>query len=131
MNSCTECIDGSFKCEKLRSITNLTISSYNIRNYFSYLLYIPLFLSGPIITFNNFYSQMRSPIPISFQYKALYFLRLMAAIFIMEWIMHNFYVVAIQNSHTWKGFSTLDMFCIGYWNLNLIWLKVFILNGNF
>ncbi|KAM0682196.1 glycerol transporter [Mitosporidium daphniae] len=127
IRSCAECQESLSYCGKIRSTTSLELDSYNVCNYFSYLLYTPLFLSGPIITFNNFCCQLKAPILISSKYKAWYLIRLLISILVMEWIMHNFYVVAIKNMRAWDGFSTLDMFCIGYLNLKLIWLKLLII----
>jgi D-alanyl-lipoteichoic acid acyltransferase DltB (MBOAT superfamily) len=45
----------------------------------------------------------------------------------METMIHFFYVVAIKDTDGWKGFSSLQIFTVGYINLNLIWLKLTVI----
>ena len=47
--------------EQIRSQETLDLSCYHVWNYVSYLLYVPLYLAGPISTFKNFASQLQSP----------------------------------------------------------------------
>ena len=42
-----------------RTTTRLDIEMYNFKNYIAYLMYPPLFLAGPIMTFNDFMWQVR------------------------------------------------------------------------
>ncbi len=37
------------------------LPSYSLLNYLAYTLYVPLYIAGPIITFNSFVSQLSSP----------------------------------------------------------------------
>ena len=41
------------------------LDSYNSLNYFAYVVYPPLYLAGPIMTFNDFYWQVNLPFGIS------------------------------------------------------------------
>ena len=41
--------------------------------------------------------------------------------------MHLFYVVAVKDTKSWTGFSSLEIFTLGYMNLNFIWLKLLII----
>jgi D-alanyl-lipoteichoic acid acyltransferase DltB (MBOAT superfamily) len=54
---CDECNSNSSPCEKGRIEKSLA-NGYNFVNYTTYLLYAPLFMAGPIISFNNFISQV-------------------------------------------------------------------------
>ncbi|KAJ2714909.1 glycerol transporter, partial [Coemansia spiralis] len=47
-------------------------SEYCFVNYWAYLLYPPLYLTGPIVTYNDFVSQMRRPVPPSAKSTVLY-----------------------------------------------------------
>ncbi|KAI8057108.1 glycerol transporter [Syncephalis plumigaleata] len=101
---------------------------YNYSNYLAYLFYIPLFLAGPIITFNNFVAQMRrKPTEITDKSTLLYALRVLGAILCMETMMHYFYVVTISKTHAWSGFTPFQISMVGYFNLKFIWLKLLII----
>lgn len=90
-----------------------------------YSLYAPLYMAGPIISFNNFTAQMNhSPNSIKIKNTILYGLRWIGAAFLMEIMMHLFYLIAIKDTKSWKGFSSLEIFTLGYFNLNFIWIKV-------
>ena len=36
------------------------------------------------------------------------------------------YVVAIKDTRTWQGASPMELSMVGFWNLIIIWLKVFV-----
>ena len=44
--------------QRRRIATSCQSADYNFINYLCFLLYCPLFLAGPIITFNDFISQV-------------------------------------------------------------------------
>ncbi|ORX97731.1 MBOAT-domain-containing protein [Basidiobolus meristosporus CBS 931.73] len=115
--------------EKERVNTPCSPSDYNYIYYLAYILYTPLFLAGPIITFNNFISQvLRFPSKaLSIRNTIIYGLRVLASILLMEILLHCFYVVSISKAKAWSGFSPLEMGMVGYLNLKLIWLKLFII----
>ncbi|KAI7866329.1 MBOAT, membrane-bound O-acyltransferase family-domain-containing protein [Spinellus fusiger] len=103
------------------------VSEYNYMYFLAYVLYTPLYLCGPIITFNDFISQIREPSHyLSRRSTFLYTLRLVGVILIMEWILHHLYVVAISKSQAWVGNSPLELSMIGYFNLTIIWMKLLI-----
>jgi len=41
--------------------------------------------------------------------------------------MHFMYVVAIKDTRTWLGASPMELSMVGFWNLIILWLKVFVL----
>lgn len=43
----------------MRNNADLDLSSYNFVNYIVYIFYPPLYLAGPVSTFNNFASQLQ------------------------------------------------------------------------
>lgn len=45
----------------------------------------------------------------------------------MEFILHFIYVVAIKDTRTWQGASPMELSMVGFWNLIIVWLKVFVL----
>ncbi|CAI2163199.1 1821_t:CDS:10 [Funneliformis geosporum] len=113
--------------EKDRIIGSCFKEDYNYINFLSYILYTPLFLAGPIISFNNFISQLRYPKEIDIKSTFIYGVRLLAAILTMEIMLHFIYVVAISKSRAWMGFTPFELSMVGFFNLKYIWLKLLII----
>ena len=103
-------------------------SSYSFFNYLSYTLYSPLFLAGPILTFNDYIAQSRyPPTSISFTRTTLYGIRFLIALLSMEVMIHYIYVVAIsKSSPQWSVYTPLQLSMLGYFNLHHIWLKLLL-----
>jgi D-alanyl-lipoteichoic acid acyltransferase DltB (MBOAT superfamily) len=107
------------------------MEDYGFFNYLAYVLYSPLYLAGPIITFNDFVHQQRYPQPTTSPTLVIkYGLRLLSSILTMELVLHYFYVVAISKTgHThdsWSSDTPFQLSMIGYFNLHIIWLKLLI-----
>jgi len=99
---------------------------YSYTNYLSYVLYPPLYIAGPIITFNDYLWQHRRPLHITGRTALLYFIRLLISLFTMEIILHFMYVVAIKDRKAWVGDSPAEISMVGFWNLIIVWLKLLI-----
>ncbi|EHS64611.1 uncharacterized protein PGTG_22399 [Puccinia graminis f. sp. tritici CRL 75-36-700-3] len=113
--------------EKERAKSNRVSADYGFQNYFNYVLYPPLYIAGPIITFNNFMSQMnKKPSTITRRTIAGYTARFGVCYLTLEWILHYMYVVAIKDTQGWAGDTPFELGIIGYWNLIIIWLKLLI-----
>ncbi|KAF8963140.1 MBOAT, membrane-bound O-acyltransferase family-domain-containing protein [Flammula alnicola] len=112
--------------EKQRVTVPHSEEQYSAMNYVSYVLYPPLYIAGPIITFNDFIWQHRKPISISKRYNMMYLLRFVFCYMTMEYILHFMYVVAIKDRKAWIGDSSAEIAMIGFWNLIVVWLKLLI-----
>ncbi|CAO3616368.1 unnamed protein product [Cunninghamella echinulata] len=113
--------------DRERIDTPCLAADYNFINFLAYILYTPLYLCGPIITFNDFISQIYTPSPhITKKFVITYGLRLVGVILVMEWTLHYIYVVAISKTKAWEGDSPLEFSMIGYFNLVIIWMKLLI-----
>ncbi|KAL9547252.1 hypothetical protein MBANPS3_006256 [Mucor bainieri] len=113
--------------DKERINNPLLESDYNYTNFLAYVLYTPLLLCGPIITFNDFISQYRFPSKnLSRRYVITYAFRLVNVILVMEFTLHYLYVVAISKAKAWDGASPLELSMVGYFNLVIIWMKLLI-----
>lgn len=122
-------------------------SDFTWSNYLSYILYPPLFLAGPIMTFSAFITQLRpsSSAPTRPDLRArsifAYAVRFAACFLTMEVILHYMYVVAIKDSYVtynaagkagagsvrkyaWDGDTPFELAMISLWNLVIVWLKV-------
>lgn len=99
---------------------------YSYVNYIAYVLYPPLYIAGPILTFNDFMWQLRRPINLGASDVRNYFVRFLVSFFTMEFILHFMYVVAIKDRKAWIGDTPLQISMIGFWNLMVVWLKLLI-----
>ncbi|EIE89617.1 hypothetical protein RO3G_14328 [Rhizopus delemar RA 99-880] len=102
-------------------------SDYNYLDCLAYVMYTPLLLCGPIITYNDFISQFKFPSKnINRRLIITYAVRLAITIFIMELTLHFLHVVAISKAKAWEGNSPLELSMVGYFNLVIIWMKLLI-----
>lgn len=101
---------------------------YSFRNYLAYALYSPLYLAGPILTFNDYISQQRyTPRSITRSRNLLYGIRFFIALLSMEVMIHFIYVVAISKAQPeWQVYTPLQLSMLGYFNLHHIWLKLLL-----
>ena len=124
-------IDESGKAEVLNERARLTaphhIQEYSFMNFIAYVTYTPLFIAGPIITFNDYIYQSQHRLPsITLERIAIYSSVLAFTILVMEFILHFTYVVAVSKAKAWEGDTPFQISMIGLFNLNIIWLKLLI-----
>ncbi|ORX39272.1 MBOAT, membrane-bound O-acyltransferase family-domain-containing protein [Kockovaella imperatae] len=100
--------------------------AYSPAGYLAYCLYPPLYIAGPIMTFNDFIWQQRQPVTITPREKLSYAIRFASCLLTMELILHTMYVVAIKDSSAWNGAGPAQLCMIGFWNLVVVWLKLLI-----
>ncbi|EAA64928.1 hypothetical protein AN2096.2 [Aspergillus nidulans FGSC A4] len=103
-------------------------AAFNGRNYLAYILYSPLYLTGPIVTFNDYISQQRfPPQSLTKTRTILYGTRFFLTLLSMELILHFIYAVAISNSHpNWSLYTPAQLSMLAFFNLHIIWLKLLI-----
>lgn len=116
--------------------TNL--QDYTWQNYLAYILYPPLYIGGPIITFNSFIDQIKKRAPIPKRDILTYAIRFVVCWLTMEILLHYMYIVAIKDSWAtfqdangklikrmaWEGDTPFELAMISFWNLVVMWLKV-------
>lgn len=103
------------------------IQDYSLMNYIAYVTYTPLFIAGPIITFNDYVYQSKHTLPsINFKFIFYYAVRFVIALLSMEFILHFLHVVAISKTKAWENDTPFQISMIGLFNLNIIWLKLLI-----
>ncbi|XP_034689606.1 putative membrane-bound O-acyltransferase C24H6.01c isoform X2 [Vitis riparia] len=108
-----------------RSVQN---DKFSFSIYLCYLVYAPLYIAGPIISFNAFASQLDVPQNnYSVRDVSWYGSRWLFSLFLMELMTHLFYYNAFAISGLWKQLSPMDVFIIGYGVLNFMWLKFFLM----
>ncbi|XP_051146825.1 membrane-bound O-acyltransferase gup1 [Andrographis paniculata] len=124
---CSYC-SSSKTCYLLLQERRVANDKFTFPIYLSYLFYAPLYIAGPIISFNAFASQLDSPQNMySSREVALYGIRWVFSLFLMELMTHFFYYNAFAISGMWRQLSPMDVFIIGYGVLNFMWLKFFLM----
>ncbi|KAI0383503.1 MBOAT-domain-containing protein [Hypomontagnella monticulosa] len=101
---------------------------FSFRNYVAYAIYAPLYLTGPIITFNDFISQQRyKSATIETGRTVRYAVRFAVVLLAMEVILHYDYVQAISKANpAWGEYTAAQLSLLSYFNLHLIWLKLLL-----
>lgn len=102
--------------------------AFTEHNYLAYTLYSPLYLAGPIITFNDYISQTRYTSPSLNRYRTfLYAVRFILCLLTMEFLLHYIYTVAIsKSSPDWSSYTPFQLAMLGFFNLHIIWLKLLL-----
>lgn len=109
-----------------RASVPLPKHDYSLLNFLLYTLYPPLFIAGPIMTFNDFIRQLHRPPPIPSRHVLSYAFRLATSVLAMEFVLHFLYVNAIKDAKAWQGATPMQLSMIGFWNLIVVWLKLLI-----
>ncbi|KAF8838855.1 MBOAT-domain-containing protein [Paxillus ammoniavirescens] len=112
--------------EKERAARFHPLEYYTYANYIAYVLFPPLYIAGPILTFNNFMWQLRRPVDLPTRVVLGYLTRFLVSLLTMEFILHYMYVVAIKDAKAWPGDTPLELSMIGFWNLIVVWLKLLL-----
>lgn len=101
---------------------------YSFRHYIAYAVYPPLYLAGPILTFNDYIAQLRyPPKSVTPSRISLYAVRWVICLLCMEMMQHFLYVVAISKvKPAWDAYTPFQLSMIGFFNLFFIWLKLLL-----
>ncbi|KAI7740886.1 hypothetical protein M8C21_021986 [Ambrosia artemisiifolia] len=121
-------LQGKHATECYRQEKSVGIDKFSYTLYLCYLLFAPLYIAGPIISFNAFASQLDTP-QKSYTLKQVvwYGFRWVLSLFLMEIMTHFFYYNAFAISGIWKQLSPMEVFIVGYGVLNFMWLKFFLI----
>ncbi|KAM3088506.1 glycerol transporter, variant 2 [Clarireedia jacksonii] len=101
---------------------------YNFRNYIAYSIYAPLYLTGPIITFNDYISQAKyRPASIDTSRTIKYAVRFLVCLLTTELLLHFVYCTAISKAHpNWSDYTPAQLSLLSYFNLHVVWLKLLL-----
>ncbi|KAF3444188.1 hypothetical protein FNV43_RR13878 [Rhamnella rubrinervis] len=124
---CRICKSGK-TCYQLLQERIVQNDKFSFTIYLSYLVYAPLYVAGPILSFNAFASQLDMPQNnFSVIDMVWYGVRWVFSFILMELMTHLFYYNAFAKSGLWKLLSPMDVFIIGYGVLIFMWLKFFLI----
>ncbi|KAI1772640.1 MBOAT-domain-containing protein [Hypoxylon cercidicola] len=121
-------IDPASLSERDRVCIPAQARDFSFRNYIAYAIYAPLYLTGPVITFNDFVSQQRyKPASIETRRTLRYGVRFALCLLAMEVILHYDYVQAISKARPeWGQYTAAQLSVLSFFNLHLIWLKLLL-----
>ncbi|KAL0289610.1 UNVERIFIED_CONTAM: Flap endonuclease 1 [Sesamum calycinum] len=111
---CDHCSSGK-TCYLILQERRVTNDKFSFPIYLCYLVYAPLYIAGPITSFNAFASQLDSSQNIYLSREVIWYgFRWVFSVFLMELMTHLFYYNAFAISGVWKQLSPMDIFIIGY-----------------
>ncbi|KAF9602830.1 hypothetical protein IFM89_031690 [Coptis chinensis] len=111
---CYICSSGKICYNHLQE-RSVQLHEFSFSTYLCYLVYAPLYIAGPIVSFNAFAAQLDTPQKNhSVRSVAWYGLRWVLSLFLMELMTHLFYYNAFAGSDSWKHLSPFEVFIIGY-----------------
>lgn len=121
-------IDPAALSERDRVSIPAQSKDFSFRNYIAYVLYGPLYLTGPILTFNDYISQQRyRPATIETSRTIRYGIRFALTLLAMEVMLHYDYVQAISKANpVWGQYTAAQLTLLSYFNLHFIWLKLLL-----
>ncbi|KAG5817502.1 hypothetical protein H9Q74_000092 [Fusarium xylarioides] len=101
---------------------------FTFRNYVAYAIYAPLYLTGPILTFNDYISQSKyRAASIETSRTIRYGIRFLLVLLSMEVILHFDWVGAISKGKPdWSSYTAAQLSMLSFMNLHIIWLKLLI-----
>lgn len=113
--------------ELKRCVTPREVEEYDFINYLGYCLYLPLYIGGPIITFNDFRAQQQKPTSgTSLKRVAIYALRFVFCVLVLEYMLHNIPAFAMIKVHAFEGISPAQISLVCFFALFIIWLKLLV-----
>ncbi|GAA6023522.1 hypothetical protein JCM10207_005703 [Rhodosporidiobolus poonsookiae] len=114
--------------------------------YLAYVLYPPLYLAGPIMSYPSFLSAFSPPCSppsptssssdapqtppydeLSPRALAAYGVRFLACLVTMELTLHAMHPAALKDVEGWwRDLSPAEVAMVGFWNLIVVWLKLLL-----
>jgi D-alanyl-lipoteichoic acid acyltransferase DltB (MBOAT superfamily) len=113
--------------------TNHDLSVYSLPYYMCYVLYVPLYLGGPVVTFNAFAHQIIRP---QTHLSGKRILMLIAELFgwmaLLEIATHFFYYDGVNDMRLWdtdalRDMSPLEIWFAGFFTLHFMWTKFMVI----
>ena len=108
------------KCEEC-----LPICEYNLINFMSYILYAPLYIAGPIITFNAYVYFLKHPQKT--EDVRFYAVRWLLCFMLMECLLHYFPFFSVLAAGMLDQLQPAEMAVFAYMLLKLMWLKFLLI----
>lgn len=103
---------------------------YGLLYFLAYTTYVPLFVAGPICSYNAFVSQWLEPVrgwPLGRVLRGFAWIAAVGVGF--EVLLHFIYLYSVNQYLFWvrKGFAGWEVHWTGYWTLTFMWLKFLVI----
>ncbi|KAL2891498.1 Glycerol uptake protein 1 [Ceratocystis lukuohia] len=121
-------VDAANLSERDRIKISANHDEYSFRNYLAYIIYAPLYLAGPIMTFNDYLSQCKyKSETIQLDRTIRYGIRFIFVLLAMEFTLHMVWVCAIsERQPDWSSYTPAQIALLSFINLHIIWLKLLL-----
>ncbi|KAK7425728.1 glycerol transporter [Neonectria magnoliae] len=121
-------LDPANLSEKDRVAIPADVQDFSFRNYMAYTIYAPLYLAGPILTFNDYIAQQKHrPATIERSRTIRYGVRFLMVFLAMEVFLHFNYIGAIGKANPdWSSYTAAQLGILSFFDLHLIWLKLLL-----
>ena len=97
----------------------------SIYNYFSYIVYPPLYMAGPIMSFNSFMKNSKKP-----QYSEnpiTYGMRWIFCFVLLEYLTHEYPYFAVIRSGLFSSLNIQEVVVVAYVTLKMMWMKFLLI----
>ncbi|KAJ5072115.1 protein-cysteine n-palmitoyltransferase rasp [Anaeramoeba ignava] len=107
-----------------RQERHLPIECYTFEGFIAYIFYVPLYIAGPITTYNAFYSHIQKP-QKQFSLKQIFYLLGQVLLYTLglEIMLHFNYSYSINDSGLWRKMPSYRLPMIGHNVLNFMFVK--------
>lgn len=112
-------------CYKLRTETPRKLSEYGLRGYLAYIFYVPLYVAGPMSSFNAFISHTHYATHcMSLRQGVIYGIRIANLFFLLTFQLHFNFLNAIREEHAVFDNMGLNI-KLGFFlfTLGFLWMK--------
>ncbi|KAH9589028.1 Membrane bound O-acyl transferase [Trypanosoma melophagium] len=115
----------STRCYKFRTEYPCQMRDYNILSYMTYMLYVPLYVAGPMSSFNAFVSHLHAPtIAMTRKQMIFYAWRVLCIYVVLVILLHFAFVNAFRTYPNFLAKLTIpQMAYLLYYSLAFLWLK--------
>eukprot|EP00741_Cyanophora_paradoxa_P009852 tig00001657_g9543.t1 len=111
-----------------RQETSLPARCYSLPACLAYALYVPLYIAGPITSFNAFYSHMLWPqraVPLR---RALLLLARALLVFLgIDVSLHFLYYYGVVEYGLWRELPAWELGLTGYFTITFMWCKFLVI----
>jgi D-alanyl-lipoteichoic acid acyltransferase DltB (MBOAT superfamily) len=107
---------------------HLPKSQYGLLHFLAYIFYPPLYIAGPIVSYNAFTHQVYTPqTTYSIGQLVKSTIRIFVVLLGLEVALHYIYFHAFNENDLWMNFKTADVCITGYFVLNFMYTKFLII----
>ncbi|EGC31081.1 hypothetical protein DICPUDRAFT_157122 [Dictyostelium purpureum] len=104
------------------------LDHYSLSHFIAYIFYIPLYIAGPIVTFNAFVAQVYNPQKThSFSDIVKASIKILLVFLSLEIFLHYCYYHSFDKSDVWMSFRGAEVALTGYLVLNFMYVKFLII----